>query len=97
MEPIATKSIGVDGDVFEERRREIRRRVFKGAKLVFNNGYGSVECVVRNQSDHGARLRLGDSIAAPSRFEVHIAGDGAPRPARACWRTQTEIGIAFIG
>lgn len=41
MTPITRNSIGIDGEVFEERRKEPRRRVLKGATLSFNRGYGA--------------------------------------------------------
>lgn len=93
MEPIVSKSIGIDGAVFEERRSEIRRRAFKGGTLSFNNGYGALECVVRNLSTRGARLVFGDTSAVPSRFELRISGEGLARNALVRWRTPTVVGI----
>lgn len=95
MEPITRKSIGIDGEVFEDRRSEPRHRVLKGGVLIFNNGYGVLDCVVRNMSDHGARLAFGDTTAVPSRFALRISDEDRPRKARACWRTQTDVGIEF--
>lgn len=95
MEPITTKSIGIDGEVFEERRREMRCRAFKGATLVFNGGYGAFECVVRNISGHGARLKFGDASAVPARFDLTISGDGHSRPASVRWRSLTDVGVEF--
>ena len=93
MEPIVSKSIGIDGAIFEERRSEIRRRAFKGGMLSFNNGYGAFECVVRNLSARGARLVFGDTSAVPSRFDLMISGAGRPRSALVRWRTPTIVGV----
>lgn len=95
MEPITTKSIGLDGEVFEERRREIRRRAFKGATLTFNGGYGAFECVVRNISEGGARLTFGEASAVPARFDLAISGDGRSMAAVVRWRSLTDIGVEF--
>lgn len=95
MEPITTKSIGIDGDVFEDRRREPRQRVLKGATLIFNRGYGAMECVVRNRSGDGAKLAFGDTAAVPVRFDLRIAGEDATLDARVRWRTPTGIGVQF--
>lgn len=46
MDTIREKSIGLDGEVFAERRAVTRRRVLKGATLSFNNGYGALEGLV---------------------------------------------------
>lgn len=95
MEPITRQSIGLDGDVFEDRRMAVRRRVLKGCTLRFNNGYGALECVVRNLSAGGALLRFGDTSAVPPRFALTIAGEDAARPAQVRWRTTTDLGVAF--
>lgn len=96
MEPITTKSIGLDGEVFEERRREMRRRALKGATLTFNGGYGAFECVVRNISEVGARLTFGDASAVPARFDLTMSGDGHSRSAAVRWRSLTDVGVEFV-
>lgn len=95
MSPITERSIAIDGEIFADRRGETRRRVLKGARLGFNEGYGAMECVVRNQSERGARLVLGDTMGVPSRFELAVAGESEPRSARVCWRTGEAVGIRF--
>lgn len=93
MEPIIRNSIGIDGHVFEDRRAEPRRRVLKGGTLTFNNGYGALECVVRNLSAHGAKLEFGDTAAVPPRFGLRVSGEGGARLAHVRWRTMTAIGV----
>jgi hypothetical protein len=95
MVPITERSIAIDGEIFADRRSEGRRRVLKGARLEFNRGYGAMECVVRNQSDRGARLVLGDTMGVPPRFELAIAGECEARRARVRWRTGEAVGIVF--
>ncbi len=95
MEAITRKSIGLDGEVFDDRRAHLRHRAFKGATLTFNRGYGALEGLVRNLSDGGALLKFGDASAVPTRFELRIAGEGSPRTARVCWRRATEVGVVF--
>ena len=95
MTPITEKSIGIDGEVFADRRQGDRRRVLKGARLTFNKGYGAFECVVRNLSEGGARLSLGDTSAVPSQFDLLITGEDAPRPATVRWREMTALGVSF--
>jgi len=95
MSPITENSIGLDGKVFAERRSETRHRVFKGGRLSFNKGYGALECVVRNLSDRGARLALGETTAVPSTFSLVIAGEGISRPAIVRWRSTAAVGVEF--
>jgi hypothetical protein len=95
MTPITERSISIGGTVFPDRRCESRRRVFKGGRLIFNHGYGALECVVRNLSDRGARLSMGETAGVPGRFELLIAGADGTRSARVRWRTPGEVGICF--
>lgn len=77
-----------------ERRSELRRKAFKGGVITFNRGYSAYECVVRNLSEHGARLVFGDMAAVPHAFELAIGAEAA-RKAQICWREGTAIGVAF--
>ena len=95
MTPISEKSIGIDGEVFADRRSGDRRRVLKGARLSFNNGFGAFECVVRNLSPDGARLTFGETSAVPNNFDLLIAGEQEMRRATVRWRQMTALGVAF--
>ncbi|MDQ6433570.1 PilZ domain-containing protein [Mesorhizobium sp. LHD-90] len=95
MTPIVEKSIGIDGEVFADRRQEDRRRVFKGARLTFNKGYGAFECVVRNVSESGARLVFGDTSAIPSHFDLLMSGEERARKATVRWRSVTALGVSL--
>lgn len=77
-----------------ERRTATRHRVFKGATLTYNKGYGALECTVRNLSERGARLSLGETIGLPPSFDLTISGE-QPRPARVVWRSMIAAGVAF--
>jgi len=87
----------VGGDAFfGERRVERRRRALKGARLRFNNGFGAMEGVVRNESENGAQLSFGDAIGVPSGFELRVNGAERSRTARVRWRSQTLVGVEFV-
>ena len=81
---------------YEERRYTQRRRVLKGATLSFNRGYSAFECVVRNQSDGGARISLAETFAVPTSFRLAIAGESQIRSARIVWRRPDEMGVAYL-
>jgi hypothetical protein len=76
-----------------ERRREQRHRVFKGARLMFNNGFSVCEAVVRDQSEHGARLKFGDPAMVPTHCMVEISGDKRVYFGRIAWRGGNEVGV----
>jgi len=78
-----------------DRRATQRRRVLKGATLSFNRGYSAFECVVRNQSDGGARLSLGETFAIPATFRLAIAGEADTHTAHIVWRKPDELGVTY--
>ncbi|MGT2465649.1 hypothetical protein ACVOMV_11335 [Mesorhizobium atlanticum] len=77
-----------------ERRIERRRRVLRGATLRFNRGFGVVEGLMRDESEHGAQLSFGDTTGVPQGFEVVV--NGAARAALVRWRSTTLIGVQFV-
>jgi hypothetical protein len=91
LEPRVSKQDKVDN----ERRGEIRRKALKSAKLAFNNGYGAMECVVRNISSGGARLTFGYAAGVPSHFAIRISDDPQSRDAVVRWRMGHMVGIEF--
>lgn len=54
-----------------------------------------IDCVVRDISAKGARLRVPDAGAVPQRFELFLKATGEYRPATVRWRRKTEVGISF--
>jgi hypothetical protein len=76
-----------------EQRRQVRKRVFKAAQIVFGESAPMLECVTYDLSAHGVRLRLSTTYGIPHEFDLVI--DGNRRPARSVWRTPNEIGVVF--
>ena len=95
MDTIEKPSRDAGGERAEERRSAPRRRVFKGATLAFNRGYGALECVVRNETARGALLVFGETSAVPNAFDLAIKGEPASRGAAVRWRTMTHVGVEF--
>ena len=86
-------TLGFDGD---ERRTEHRRRILKGAIIKFNNGFGNLECVLRNLTSNGARISMGQTGGIPTRLQIQIAGERTPIEAMVQWRTPRDIGLSFL-
>lgn len=84
----------VENGMTQEKRACHRRRVLKGATVRFNKGYGSYGCRVRNLTEGGALLEMGETTGLPHHFEFQL--DGAPSvPAEIVWRTAQKIGIKY--
>jgi hypothetical protein len=55
-----------------------------------------IDCVVKDISATGARLRVPDAGAVPQQFELLIKGTGEYRPAHVRWRRKAEVGVSFM-
>ena len=91
---VTTLSKTASGNI-DNRRAETRRRVLKGATLTFNRGYSAFECLVRNQSEKGAMLSLGETFALPAQFDLEISGEAGRRKAHVRWRSLQTVGVSF--
>lgn len=78
-----------------ERRKAIRHRTLKSAKIIFNNGRSTIDCLVRNQSEVDARLKIATVVGLPDQFELSIMG-GPLRACRTIWHSSQELGVAYI-
>jgi hypothetical protein len=56
----------------------------------------NIDCVVRDISATGAKLRVLDAGAVPERFELLLNATGEYRPAHVKWRRKGEIGVSFM-
>lgn len=80
---------------FIEKRSEHRRRVLKSGTLHFNKGYASFGCLVRNLTEHGAMVEMGETTGIPQSFEFRMDGIAATN-ATIVWRNSKRIGLKFV-
>ena len=79
----------------DERRTRARQRSFLQGRLYFNNRRSSLDCLVRDISGTGAKLKVSDSVAIPEIVELHIPNKDETYRAKVQWRTGFEIGVTF--
>jgi hypothetical protein len=79
-----------------DRRANPRQRRLHGAKIVFNNGSSSIDCVVRDISSTGARLDVVSPIGIPEWFDLRMDRDGARYSSQVAWRSGKQIGVMFL-
>lgn len=80
-----------------ERRKSHRRRMLQGGKIVYGRGALLIDCMIRDLSDEGARLKVTDSHDVPDNVRLFITGDELVVDAKVVWRSPREVGILFIG
>lgn len=78
----------------EENRRKPRMRTFKSGLLVFNEGRSTLDCVVRNISEGGAKLSFNQVADIPNVFHISLS-DGAKKTCRIVWRKSLDVGVSF--
>ena len=78
-----------------ERRQSTRHKSFLRGCIYFNNSRTVIDCLIRDLSDHGARLRFSDSISIPDSFELHIPQKNQTLRVTARWRHGMDVGVAF--
>lgn len=77
-----------------ERREHMRRRTLMSGKIEFF-GRSTFECVIRNLSTAGARVRCDQHVALPDAFDLVMEKSSERRFARVVWRSERDIGLAF--
>jgi len=77
-----------------ENRRQDRRRILKGAIAVLPTG-GTIDCVVKDISDAGARLQVANVLSIPDHFELRVLGK-PPVQVEVVWRKMGLVGVRFV-
>ncbi len=78
------------------QRSEPRARTLKGGRVVFNGGYSSYDCMIRNLSAGGAMLQFASTLGIPNSFDLFINNSGSEKhECTVRWRTNVALGVAF--
>jgi hypothetical protein len=78
-----------------ERRKAQRSRTYLGGQIVFNRRFSTLDCLVKNLSQHGAKIVFSSASAIPGEFDVLIPWAGESRRARVAWSDGTQAGVVF--
>ena len=78
-----------------ERRQELRKRSFLKGRIHFNKGASSMDCLVRDFSDAGARLELSETRTLPESFDLYIPQKETTLRATLRWLREGDVSVAF--
>lgn len=78
-----------------EQRHDVRKRTFLKGRILFNKGAASMDCLIRDLSEAGARLELSETSTLPEVFDLYIAQKEETFRATLRWRRDNSVGIAF--
>lgn len=80
----------------QNRRSDQRRRTFKRGVLVFNDGFSTVNCVIRDLSKGGARVSVDGQFIAPDKMELMMTDTDRRRPVELRWQRENQLGLMFL-
>jgi len=75
-----------------ERRALARHKTFIKGRIYFNNRLSSMDCIVRDVTDVGARLEASESVALPDAFELYLPTKDEHFRAQVEWRKGNHLG-----
>jgi hypothetical protein len=76
-----------------DRRKSLRVRFLKSARIVFNSRRSVINCTVRNMSATGALLAVPSVVGIPNEFE--LAMDFGVRSAKVVWKSERTVGVVW--
>jgi hypothetical protein len=76
------------------RRRAKRKKVFKGARLVLGGGLSTIDCIVKDISIGGARVKVADLTRLGKTLKV-VFPDGETLDAEVVHEKGVEYGLQF--
>jgi hypothetical protein len=78
-----------------ERRTVARHKTFIKGRIYFNNRLSSVDCIVRDVTDCGARLEASESVALSDAFELYLPTKDEHFRAQVEWRKGSHLGVSW--
>ena len=78
-----------------EQRQTPRPRVIYTGVVAFNDHRSTIECVVRNFSDDGARIELENPALLPDEIDLFIPKKNRTFRARMVWAKAGQAGLTF--
>jgi len=79
----------------DENRTRLRRRVLKAGKILFAHGTCTLDCTIKNISEHGAMLQIENSVSVPDEFQLYEPTGLLLHDVRVVRRASRLIGVAI--
>ena len=78
-----------------DRRKHWRGRVYYGGRLAFNQRGSTLDCLVRDFSDGGARVQMSHAMLLAGAVDLTIECKGMSYLSQMVWRRGSEAGLVF--
>ena len=77
------------------RRLARRFRALKGARAIVTYSGAGIDCVIRDLSDSGARIRFPDPVPVDAAFELYLKAENKRVPIKIAWQRGSNVGVEF--
>lgn len=78
-----------------ERRSAPREKMLGTGLMSWSNGNRSMQCVVLDWTESGARIKPSDMLGCPDQFTL-ITKNGNRVPCQVRWREKGVMGVRFV-
>lgn len=79
-----------------DRREAHRQRVLKRGVLILNDGFSTIDCVIRDISPTGARVAVDGHFTAPRFVELLMIDKNEKWRAETRWQNGSHLGLQFV-
>jgi hypothetical protein len=83
--------------MIKDKRVSNRRRVFFQGYIIHPQSKSRIDCIVRDVSETGAKLRFRCPPCITGGLELHIPAKGKIVQTNVIWTDDAEIGVSFDG
>jgi len=77
----------------EDKRKNRRRKTLKAGMIITHGRLSTINCLVRNVSDSGARIEVESAVLLPRQFELVF--DGKSLGCNVAWKSGRQLGVRF--
>ena len=70
--------------------------MFKGAAIWFSGRAMRANCIVRELSETGCRIKTSGAEWLPDEFELALGADAIIERCEVVWRNDEEMGVRFV-
>ena len=96
LKPVGAASCVPQAEPADNRRAD-RAKVFRAAKIIYNNKMSVSECSIRDLSDTGCRVVAESLAGIPDHFTLHVLTGDSRYECEVAWRKYNMMGLRFIG
>ncbi len=79
----------------QRRLEPFRTPQLKKVKLIYNNGFCTIDALLRDISENGAKIQTDDALHLPDRFIMKCTYENLEKTCHRVWRKGDFIGVKF--